>query len=507
MYLSRVTALLVLLLSNAAMAAEPNLGALLDIVGKVIESQAKNNQQQGSVDNTNSSPQSTTADAGQSAEDIKNSGPLTLAPPSRSLERTLKLAPVDASKYTSASFFVTPTGKLVVWGSNKDVRLGLSKAKYTTSAGITEYEYQEFYDKPLVHPAFDDAVSVDTCENRTLVLTKKGEAWVFGKGDSVIPDILAPTKIPGDGYIDARVTCSFGGRDEWINLLRNDGTFWRMGGKKNTIHMGHPSIQPDKVASGVKALSTVNSHFLLLMNNGEVAALGRDVYEGKKINMSYVGKDGFPLIMKFPKLKDIVRIDANSMASHLTAYAANGSIYEMPLRTNGVNVSNVSQLANGREIDFKTVPPRETVDVIYINNKRKENALSYSLPMLLPTELANAKNVCYFRGSTLYGLMLDNTGAVSVWAPRYTSSKYKPFKGLGVVPGKLIPQQIPSLSNVEEISCGYHHFAVKTKNGDISFYQIHEDGFLQPVLDLSLKPEPNKMNFLFNENAEFYKTN
>jgi hypothetical protein len=105
MYLSRVTALLVLLLSNAAMAAEPNLGALLDIVGKVIESQAKNNQQQGSVDNTNSSPQSTTADAGQSAEDIKNSGPLTLAPPSRSLERTLKLAPVDASKYTSASFF------------------------------------------------------------------------------------------------------------------------------------------------------------------------------------------------------------------------------------------------------------------------------------------------------------------------------------------------------------------------------------------------------------------
>ena len=74
-----------------------------------------------------------------------------------------------------------------------------------------------------------------------------------------------------------------------------------------------------------------------------------------------------------------------------------------------------------------------------------------------------------------------------------------------MVPGKLIPQQIPSLSNVEEISCGYHHFAVKTKNGDISFYQIDEDGFLQPVLNLSLKPEPNKMNFLFNENDEFYK--
>jgi hypothetical protein len=127
--------------------------------------------------------------------------------------------------------------------------------------------------------------------------------------------------------------------------------------------------------------------------------------------------------------------------------------------------------------------------------------------MLLPTELTSAKNVCCFKGQTLYGLMLDNAGAVSVWAPRYNSQKNKAFKGLGVVPGKLIPQQIPSLSNIEEISCGYHHFAVKTKTGDISFYQIHEDGFLQPVLDLSLKPEPNKMNFLFNENAEFYKVN
>jgi alpha-tubulin suppressor-like RCC1 family protein len=503
MNLSRIAALLALLLSNSAM-AEPSWDKLFKAVGEVIENHAKNNQQQDAANNTDPSTQSTTADAGQSTENLNNSGPLALAPSSRSLERTLKLAPTDASKYTSASFFVTPTGKLVVWGSNKDVRLGLSEAKYTTSAGITEYEYQEFYDKPVVHPAFDDAVSVDTCENRTVVLTKKGEAWIFGKGASIIPATLAPTKIPGDGYIEARITC-FHANHEWINLLKNDGTFWRLGGEKNTILMGDPSIQPVKVASGVKALSTVSSHFLLLMNNGEVAALGRDVYQGKNIKMSYAGKDAFPLIMKFPKLKDIVRIDANSTASHFTAYAANGSIYEMPLQTNGVNASNVSRLANGREIDFKTVPPRETVDEIYINNKRVVNALSYSLPMLLPTELTNAKNVCYFKGQTLYGLMLDNAGAVSVWAPRYNSQKNKAFKGLGVVPGKLIPQQIPSLSNIEEISCGYHHFAVKTKTGDISFYQIHEDSFLQPVLNLSLKPEPNKMNFLFNENAEFYK--
>lgn len=501
MYLPRVTALLVLLLSNTAM-AELNLGTLIDVVGKVIESQS--NQQQGSVNNTNSSPQSTTADAGQSAEDINNSGPLALAPPSRSLERTLKLAPTDASKYTSASFFVTPTGKLVVWGSNKDVRLGLSEAKYKTSAGITEYEYKKFYDKPMVHPAFDDAVSVDTCENRTVVLTKKGEAWLFGKGKSVIPATPVPTKIPGSGYIEARITCW--GNQEWINLLKNDGTFWRMGGGSMS-NMGESSAEPVKMVSGVKALYTVSYHFLLLMDNGEVAALGRDVYEGKNIKMSYGGKNGFPLIVKFPKLKDIVRIDANRYASHFTAYAANGSIYEMPLRAGGVNVTNAKRLANGREIDFKTVPPRETVEEIYINNKRVVNALSYSVPMLLPTELANAKNVCYFRGGSLYGLMLDNAGAVSVWAPSYNSEKNRAFKGLGVVPGKLIPQQIPSLSNVEEISCGYHHFAVKTKNGDISFYQIDEDGFLQPVLNLSLKPEPNKMNFLFNENDEFYKTN
>jgi hypothetical protein len=78
---------------------------------------------------------------------------------------------------------------------------------------------------------------------------------------------------------------------------------------------------------------------------------------------------------------------------------------------------------------------------------------------------------------------------------------------LALAPPSRSLERTLKLAPIEEISCGYHHFAVKTKNGDISFYQIDEDGFLQPVLNLSLKPEPNKMNFLFNENDEFYKTN
>lgn len=507
MNLSRIAALLALLLSNAAM-AEPSWDKLFKAVGEVIENRAKNNQQQDAANNTDASTQSTTADAGQSAEDINNSAPLALSPESRSLERTLKFVPKTTVGYgaenDAASFFVTPTGKLVVWGSNKDARLGLSEAKYTTSAGITEYEYKKFYDKPVVHPAFDDVVSVDACGFRTIVLTKKGEAWIFGSGPKLIPEALAPTKIPGDGYIDARVTCE-GSSHERFNLLKNDGTFWLMGDAPDGIK---DFSQPVKVASGVKALRPMHTDFVLLMNNGEVASFGRKIFSsdsntntgggyGKSIN------DRFPFIMTHPKLKDIVRIDANDIASGFTAYAANGNVYEMPL-----NKFHFTQLANGL-VGSKL--PRETVDGSFFNNKYIKGKFSYPLPILTP-ELANAKNVCYGNTSTdndyfmkanvnaLYGLMLDNAGTVSVWSLKNHVGYFPNLKALGLKEYKLIPQKIPLLSNVDEISCGPLYFAVKTKNGDISFFAGENSQ------SLVLGPaKVNKINLLFNENTEFYK--
>lgn len=510
MYLSRVAALLVLLLSSTAM-AEPSWGKFFDALGTVIENHAKNNPQQGAADNTNSSPQSTSADAGQSAEDINNSAPLALAPQSRSLERTLKLVAGSRNDYRNifadaAGFFVTPTGKLVMWGSNEDVRLGLSEAKYTTSAGITEYQYKKFYDKPVVHPAFDDVVSVDACGLRTLVLTKKGEAWIFGKGGSVIPAAPTPTKIPGDGYIDARVTCESPFSHERLNLLKNDGSFWIMG--FGIVGLNPGSIkklpEPVKVASGVKALRPMNDQFVLLMNNGEVAMLNHPLYRGESGAQTI--RFGLPPIMVHPKLKDIVRIDANDMFSGFIAYEANGNVYEVPLREHAS-----SRLASGLD-ELMAMKRREKIDGAVFNRKNIRGDFSYQLPILTP-ELANAKNVCYgnhrndghlmkSNNNALYGLMLDNAGDVSVWASSYISYSGFNLKALGLSENKLIPQKIPFLSNVDEISCGALYFAVKTKNGDISIFPAVNSASLLPGT-----AEPNKMNFLFNENAEFYKTN
>lgn len=503
MNLSRIAALLALLLSNSAM-AEPSWDKLFKAVGEVIENRAKNNQQQDGANNTDASPQSSTADAGQSTEGVNNSGPLALAPQSRSLERTLKL--VARSGYgnnDAAGFFVTPTGKLVMWGSNEDVRLGLSEAKYTTSAGITEYQYKKFYDKPVVHPAFDDVVSVDACAFRTIVLTKKGEAWIFGKGGSIVPAALAPTKIPGDGYIDARVTCENPSSHERFNLLKNDGTFWVMGDGPGSL----PDFpEPVKAASGVKALRSMNDSFVLLMNNGEVAMLGLEMYRvsGGSSSSGGYGKyinERFPFITAHPKLKDIVRIDANDMASGFIAYEANGNVYEMPLKSPGNLASGLDRLS--------AMKRREIIDGSVFNKKIIRGNFSYPLPILTP-ELTNAKNVCYGNNLndghlmksnlSLYGLKLDNAGDVSVWVSKYMDAYGFNLKALGLTENKLIPQKIPFLSNVDEISCGALYFAVKTKNGEISIFPGERSASLVPVV-----AKPNKMNFLFNENAEFYK--
>lgn len=519
MHLFRFAVLVVLLVSKTAF-AETDFGALIDLVGKVVESATKNNNPQAGGDTAKDGQQSSSSDNDSSTEISGGSEPLSLQQPSRSLDRTLKLIESeDVLKNNPAGFFVTPQGKLVVWGSNENDRFGMAEAKYTTSAGITEYQSQKFYNKPVIHPAFDGVVSVDACGFRAIVLNNKGEAWVFGYARTAdrkaVPNYVTPTKIPGDGYIEAKIKCAnYQLHRESINLLKNDGTFWRLDGFRG---VGDSLKEPTKLVSGVKSFQTVHvasgagirgiDGFILLLNNGNVATTFHHVYGAvdNKSGQNITSK--IPKLAIFPNLKDIVRIQSNNTTPYFTAYAADGSIYEVPLRgfvngklSNGLAASFVGSKAQmlsrglGRDTGF----PSEQSEPLIFNDYKMKGIYTFT-SLIKPTEIANARNVCYGSmvslGVKYYGLMSDKSGAVSAW------SLYKGFKGLGLE-DKLIPQKISLVSDVEEIECGDQFLLFKLKNGDIKIFADEQS----KVLGIS-PIKKNQLNILFNENYDFAATN
>lgn len=513
MYFFKITVLIILLASNNAI-AETDFGALIDLVGKVVESAAKINNPELGVDPVKDGQQSSNSETGSLGEISGSSELLSLQQPLRTLDRTLKLIPSDSlMQNNAAGFFVTPRGKLVVWGSNENARLGLAEAKYSTSADFTEYQYQKFYSKPVIHPAFDGVVSVDACRFRALVLTNKGEAWIFGNANTAnhkaAPDYFIPTKIPGSGYVEAKINCFGPGMTrENINLLKNDGTFWRMDGYKGS---GDSLTNPIKLVSGVKNLQTVNvtydgglksiAGFILLLNNGKVATTFHHVYEGTN-NKAEADASQRPKLAVFPNLKDIVRIQSNTKAPYFTAYASDGSIYEVPLRgfvagklSNGLSASFASKSKGlGKNTGF----PAEQSEPLTFNNYKLKGTYTYT-SLIKPTEIANAKSICYassaWGGSGYYGLMLDKSGAVSAW------SLGKRFQSLGVE-DKLIPQKISWISDVDEFECGDQFILFKLKNGDIKIYADKRSvvAGVFPIKDYSINP-------LFNENFDFAASN
>lgn len=518
MHLFRFAVLVVLLVSNTAF-AETDFGALIDLVGKVVESAAKNNNSQAVGDTAKDGQQSSNSDNGSPTEISGGSEPLSLQQPSRTLDRTLKLIESeDVLKNNPAGFFVTPKGKLVVWGSNENDRFGMAEAKYTTSAGITEYQSQKFYNKPVIHPAFDGVVSVDACGFRAIVLNNKGEAWIFGYARTAdrkaVPNYVTPTKIPGDGYIEAKIKCAnYQLHRENINLLKNDGTFWRLDGYRG---VGDSLKEPTKLVSGVKSFQSIHvalgagikgiDGFILLLNNGKVATTFQHVYDGTN-NRSDTDKYYTPQLAIFPNLKDIIRIQSNNIAPYFTAYAADGSVYEVPIRgfvngrlSNGLTASFIgtSTQRKNQGLGKNTGFPAEQSEPLIFNNYKMKDTYTYTA-LIMPTEIANARNVCYGSlvslGVKYYGLMSDKSGTVSAW------SLYKGFKGLGLE-DKLIPQKISLVSDVEEIECGNQFVLFKSKNGDIKIFADEQS----KVLGIS-PIKKNQLNNLFNENYDFASTN